>query len=229
VTGEFITVDPLYGGTSNPPTTGPGAGSGTQPVTIYQLALGAPTGIQFNSGDPAAGLNASGSSTDSNGSDTTGAVINPDAFGFPDLALAALSSINGLPVTNPGPPNPTYVGAGFFSPNYVSSSESPYAYVGGDPVDGIDTDGESPWGWVNQHVVQPTYHHVLLPVGHWASKKALHCVGDVVFSIGGGVATVVGTLVGATGIGFWPGVGLIVLGTGGVAYGVDGVVEGSCS
>jgi hypothetical protein len=99
------------------------------------LALGAPTGIQFNGGDPAAGLA-------SNSGDTTGAVGYPNVFGLSDLALAALSSINGLPETSPGPPNPSYVGAGFFSPNSVTSSGSPYAYVGGDPIDGVDPDGE---------------------------------------------------------------------------------------
>ena len=135
VTGEFITVDPLYGGTSNPPQSGPGSGSGSQPISIYQLVLGAPTSMQFNGGDPAAGLPA-------NSGDTTGAVAYPNVSGLSDVALAVLSSINGLPETNPGPPNPSYVGAGFFSPNSVSSSGSPYAYVAGDPVNGVDPGGE---------------------------------------------------------------------------------------
>jgi RHS repeat-associated protein len=166
VTGEFITVDPLYGGTSNPPATGPGAGSSSQPVSVYQLVLGAPAGVQFNGGDPAAGLNVSVADTNTDNFDTTGAVNVPGAFGLSDLALASLSSINGLPETNPGSPNPSYVGAGFFSPNSVSSSGSPYAYVGGDPVDGVDPDGESPWGWVYHRVVQPTYHFVVKGLKH---------------------------------------------------------------
>ena len=134
-TGEFITVDPLYGGTSNPRQSGPGSGSGSQPVSIYQLVLGLPTSIQFNGGDPAAGL-------PSNSGDTTGAVAYPSAFGLSDVGLASLSSLAGLPETNPSPPNPSYVGAGFFSPDFVSSSGSPYAYVGGDPIDGVDPGGE---------------------------------------------------------------------------------------
>jgi hypothetical protein len=147
VTGEFTTVDPLAGGTSNPPQSGPGSGSGSQPVSIYQWALGAPMTNQFNSGDPTAGLNSS------NSGDTTGAVVYPSALGLSDTALASLSSFNGLPETNPGPPNPTYVGAGFFSPSAVSSSGSPYAYVGGDPVDGVDPNGELDAGDVGRLIV----------------------------------------------------------------------------
>jgi RHS repeat-associated protein len=157
VTGEFITVDPLAGGTSNPPQIGPGSGSGSQPVSIYQLALGEATPIQFNNGDPAAGLNSSGSGGGSSG-DTTGVVDYPGAFGLSDVALASLSSISGLVVTNPGAPNLAYVGAGFFSPNSVSSSGSPYAYVGGDPVDGVDPDGEC-WGWCTfTNIAKRIYH-----------------------------------------------------------------------
>jgi hypothetical protein len=73
--------------------------------------------------------------------DTTGAVNFPAAFGLSNVALASLSSINGLPESNPGPPNPTYVGAGFLSPNTVTSSGSPYAYVAGDPLNGVDPEG----------------------------------------------------------------------------------------
>jgi len=142
-------VDPLYGGTSNPPKAGGApvsstnaayntSGTGPQPVSTYQTALGAPPGIAFNSGDPAAGIVAN------NAADTTGAVVYPYTLGLPDVALAVFSSFNGLSVTIPGALNPSYVGAGFFTPSSVTSSGNPYAYVGGDPVNGVDPGGE---GW----------------------------------------------------------------------------------
>jgi RHS repeat-associated protein len=170
-TGEFITVDPLYGGTSNPTATGPGAGSSPpQPVSLYQWALGAAPGIQFISGDPEAGLDGS------NSGNTSGLADYSQAFGLPDIALAALSSINGLAITSPVAPNPSYVGAGFSSPNSVSSSESPYAYAGGDPVNGVDPGGMSWWNPYSWGVA--TYHYIR---GH----------------VGGVLGTILGILAGA--------------------------------
>jgi hypothetical protein len=151
-TGQFITVDPYYGGTSNAPEVGPIAVSANQPVTIYQLALGAPTLLKYSGNDPAAGLNLQSEELDEGtSSNTTGDVEYVNVFGLPDVDLAGLSSIAGLPITTPDPPSPTYVGAGFFDPNSVASSDNPYAYGDGDPVNQIDPTGRISAGTICSH------------------------------------------------------------------------------
>ena len=85
-------------------------------------------------------------------------------------------------------------------------------YPGDNPVDMVDPTGMCFWG----------------AVGNWVSHKALGCVGDVVFSIGGGLVTLGSTIAGATGIGLAVGVGLLALGVGAVGYGVRGAANGGC-
>jgi RHS repeat-associated protein len=87
-----------------------------------------------------------------------------------------------------------------------------FVYAADDPVNLIDPSGADAWG----------------AIVNFVEHKAISCFGDVVVGIGGGLVTVVGTVVGATVIGFWPGIGLIVLGTAGIAYGAAGVANGGC-
>ena len=87
-----------------------------------------------------------------------------------------------------------------------------FAYAGDNPVNEVDPSGASFFG----------------AIANFVTQKLVSCVGAVVFGIGGGIAAVAGVVAGATGIGFYLGVGSIVLGVGGIAYGVSGVVNGAC-